>query len=345
MCIIAFNRCDGEYTLLLERSNSGYVKAYLSGLDGDQILYAAQASQGVEVTITSLGVTCGADILPENFHHSEDKLFIEFDREDSNVRRLQLGRMEPCLVNFVLKYSYFSTLQRSIASISPEVIQRIMPEAAAFKKEALSSVANPSALDEQLQHCFPDQKKALKAIACCHPADPPFLITGPYGTGKTRLVSIAAHYFFQEHQGSQPVRVLVCTQQQVSADAFLECFNDLMPDRKQRMQILRLIADRQRLSSNPNLHTFFVKMADYSQKVAANRNSNVLVITTCSFSLSLLTRSIHKPGYFTHILIDEGAQMREPEAIAPLCLADRSTRIVIVGDQHQVWSSAIHIPV
>jgi len=39
---------------------------------------------------------------------------------------------------------------------------------------------------------------------------------------------------------------------------------------------------------------------------------------------------------FTHILIDEGAQTREPEAVAPLGLADDNAKIVIAGDHLQV---------
>ena len=34
--------------------------------------------------------------------------------------------------------------------------------------------------------------------------------------------------------------------------------------------------------------------------------------------------------------MDEGAQAREPEAVAPLCLATKNTKIVIAGDQFQV---------
>ncbi len=42
------------------------------------------------------------------------------------------------------------------------------------------------------------------------------------------------------------------------------------------------------------------------------------------------------PGFFTHILLDEGAQAREPEAVAPLSLATKDTKIVIAGDPQQV---------
>ena len=39
---------------------------------------------------------------------------------------------------------------------------------------------------------------------------------------------------------------------------------------------------------------------------------------------------------FTHILIDEGAQTREPETIAPLSMANCHTKIIIAGDNQQV---------
>ena len=41
-------------------------------------------------------------------------------------------------------------------------------------------------------------------------------------------------------------------------------------------------------------------------------------------------------GFYTDILIDEGAQTREPETVGPLSLAGRFTRIVIAGDHRQV---------
>ena len=41
---------------------------------------------------------------------------------------------------------------------------------------------------------------------------------------------------------------------------------------------------------------------------------------------------------FSHILIDEGAQTREPEALGALAIAKPETKIVIVGDNKQVGS-------
>lgn len=41
------------------------------------------------------------------------------------------------------------------------------------------------------------------------------------------------------------------------------------------------------------------------------------------------------PGYFSHILIDEAAQMLECEALVPLSLATPETRVVLAGDHMQ----------
>ncbi len=59
-----------------------------------------------------------------------------------------------------------------------------------------------------------------------------------------------------------------------------------------------------------------------------NRRS-IVVVTTFTTSLSITNAVGNK--FFTHILMDEGSQTREPEAIAPLSLASINTKIVIAG--------------
>ena len=63
--------------------------------------------------------------------------------------------------------------------------------------------------------------------------------------------------------------------------------------------------------------------------------SNSLVLSLQTFLTAPQLINL-KAKCFTHILIDEGAQTREPEAIAPLGLADDNTKIVIAGDHMQV---------
>lgn len=56
-----------------------------------------------------------------------------------------------------------------------------------------------------------------------------------------------------------------------------------------------------------------------------------IVLTTCMTSGDLGVPS----GYFTHILIDEAAQMLECEALVPLSLASLRTLIILAGDHMQ----------
>ena len=65
------------------------------------------------------------------------------------------------------------------------------------------------------------------------------------------------------------------------------------------------------------------------------RDHNVLITT---LSTSRMLWKFCKDGLrFTHIMIDEAAQAMEPECIAPLVMADDKTKIVLAGDQMQVF--------
>lgn len=61
-------------------------------------------------------------------------------------------------------------------------------------------------------------------------------------------------------------------------------------------------------------------------------NRHRIIITTSMLSKKLKVT----PGYFTHIMIDEAAQMLECEALIPLSYATLETRIVLAGDHMQI---------
>ncbi len=65
----------------------------------------------------------------------------------------------------------------------------------------------------------------------------------------------------------------------------------------------------------------------------------IIVITTYITSLNVSEILGSFDCVFTHILLDEAAQIREPEAISSLCAAGTSTKIVIAGDSKQVSSN------
>ena len=55
-----------------------------------------------------------------------------------------------------------------------------------------------------------------------------------------------------------------------------------------------------------------------------------------TLSTSRIIAKLLSPGHFTHILLDEAAQALETEAIIPLVLADKRTRVVLAGDHMQM---------
>ena len=342
-------RCDGKYTLVLHQAglkNPSWMRfeakpwhrrfGYLSGLSGDQIAYATQASEAA--VIVHHGKRIKADILRDNIHSTEERLFIAFDAGDQQdlAEHLSVTKAKDVDVRFELKHSYFRNLHKSIKQLPVEAIEKIMPQRSDFQDVPLIEI--PTAYKDilKLDTCSPDQVKALEAIISCPSNGPPVLVSGPFGTGKTHILAIAAHYFIQKGRDSgQPVRVLVCTQQQVSADAFLKCYVNLIVPKMADLVITRLTTefgfrDRE-LRKWCKTATQFKR--DFERSSHSNDNS-FLIITTCQTALHVAT--VLQQKFFTHILLDEAAQTREPEGVAPLCIASRDTKIVIAGDQNQV---------
>lgn len=66
------------------------------------------------------------------------------------------------------------------------------------------------------------------------------------------------------------------------------------------------------------------------------------IIVTTLVTADMLVKCGVKPGFFTHIFIDEAAQAMEVETIIPLSLATDETQVVLAGDHLQVRTSKPH---
>ena len=309
---------------------------YLLGLDGDQIAYATQASEGAYIVHEDKEVK--VDILMENFSHTDERMYIALDR--SNLEKLEkLATLSvsrapyrspvKVKVEFELKHSYFNNLHSAVEQLSPEVIARILPQAQEFETNYHLQIPD---LRQYKQCCSQDQLNALQTIATCPSNGPPILIAGAFGTGKTHILAVTAHYLIKCSKGNQPARVLVCTQQRASADTFLEFYLKLMGVQGEEIYLIH--GDYG--FKNPNLRRWYRTVAQFQSYIDRSsycNHSNFLIVTTCLTALQLAKIIPH--GFFTHILLDEGAQTREPEAVAPLSMAGRNTKIVIAGDQNQ----------
>ena len=326
---------------MTRESDFRHVRYGYIGLNGDQIAYAVQAAQDKEgVTLTYNGNTiCTADILSENYSHVEEKLYIGFDRDAVTKLNHSECPVKPgpsdfnVHVSFKLKHSYFINLKKSLDRLPSDIIQRLTPNCQSFYSHQPNSLmATHPRYKPYEELCSPDQLKALKTITLCPSSGPPVLIAGPFGTGKTRVLAVAVQFLF-EQPTSPFVRVLVCTQQRVSADNFLETFLNLQQRRNVGFADAFLLRDYG--FQNPNLKRYYRNVQNIEHHLSRHPQPHRMLIVTTCLTAPRLANFLQR-DFFTHIFIDEGAQMREPEAVAPLCLANRNTMIVIAGDHHQV---------
>ena len=324
----------------------GFIRyGHIEGIDADKIAYATQASEAAYI-VPKVGEEVLAVIMRENYNHTNEMLYIGFTEKNDELLRQVFPDLHKCKrsyeqvkIEFEVKHGYFDNLVKSVNNIDPMIIQRLTPQAHDFLPRSSSFFKYKPKMHELIYQLDPnDQLTALKTIALCPAQSPPILINGSFGSGKTRVLAIATNYITEMANG--PARVLVCAHHQISADTFTETyFGEIVTNRKYSWQVrfIRLTSHNYIIRSK-KYSKFYMNFVHLRKEVQSGRISNYsgnLVIAT-TFLTALRLREIFTPGFFTHILIDEGAQTREPEAIAPLSLASSGTKIVIAGDSCQV---------
>ena len=325
---------------------------YISSDDGDTLAHIKQACQGSFIVLDTNSFVHAKHI---NGHvpytANSNAINIGFSRQ-------QLGMLKKSQlytptdfnfkseVNFELKHSYFAGLHRTLDHLPEHVIQKLIPT-----KEVLSSCTSEE--HDHKVHPTPyesielDQKVQMKALYAILKSSPalPILVAGPFGTGKTRLLARAAYEILKKRRDS---RVLICAHHQASADTFIEYFGELKTDEFEPwdVNILRVMASN--LYESETRDKYFELFESKTNLTQYDFERNRLVVTTLGTAPSLFHKlpNGRKDGFFSDILIDEGAQTREPETVGALNLAGPGTRIVIAGDHCQVrleFSLAINV--
>lgn len=315
------HECRGQHSNLC---------GYLVGLDGDQVAYCTQASE-VIILRDQGGTICQAKILRANYRQMDNKLYVNIGDQNE-----PLDKEIDVTATFQLKVSYFDRLRSAVARLPDHIIRRIQPGREDFQKFSMSPAVSQSHSALHLELCSDDQLEALTAAISSPDRGPPFLISGLFGSGKTRILALISRFFFYQHESKGCTRILVCTQQHVSADTFCECFSDLAEEIDKSLEVVRLVPNHYSRKDRGD----YTSLHSLSQNHNLRKRNKVLVVTTCSTGYSMFEQHHLPSGYFTHILIDEAAQMREPEAVGPLCFASVNTKIILAGDQHQV---SIHV--
>ncbi|XP_077785536.1 3'-5' exoribonuclease HELZ2 isoform X3 [Podarcis muralis] len=213
-------------------------------------------------------------------------------------------------------------------------VDQLKDEKLVFPDVAACSIPRP--LDQVLlQRANKKQSQAISFItgqAAGVRQVPPLLIYGPFGTGKTYTLAMATLEIIKQPK----TRVLICTHTNSAADIYIrEYFHDYVTSGHPEAVPLRAVyIKRNIIGIDPTvkLYCCFSQNRDsFRLPTKEELGRHRIIITTAMQSRELgLT-----PGYFSHILIDEAAQMLECEALVPLSLATFETRIILAGDHMQ----------
>lgn len=355
-------RCDGRYNLTIYEPDlePGWIKPYnihssyetsrnyygtISGISPDKIAYATQASEAAFIVdkVTTEDVKC--EILPVNFNHTDDNLYVAFS--EGNFMKLKhmlkmktkdVYKMHTIDVEFEVKHMFFNSLISAVNLIPQHILPRILPTAKEFLQPTYPTVHESYMFIDHIVDVKDEHNLVLKKVAYCHNMTPPVLVTGPFGTGKTRLLATAAHFFimYGKHYGKKTL-ILVGAHHQASADQLLECFCQIALERNIETDwasVFRVASFRYK-NQDSKYQGFYKNGWQVLKYIQQYKHSRPLLVIT-TFHTSIQLRRQLNQICFTHILLDEGSQAREPEAIAPLCLASPFTKIVIAGDSFQV---------
>ena len=320
-----------------------YVRyGYIDSEDSDTLVHAKQASEGSFLILDNTYIHAKHVQASPPYAANYNAIIIAFGEEQEEKLRASkfYTKKDLCFqaeVRFELKHSYFQRLHLAVYHLK-QVINRLIPT------DSVLNCKNPVDFyiyTDEVEYTYPRMKldemqmKALKCILESHSALP-VLIAGPFGTGKTRLLARAAYEMLRYENN----RVLICALHQNSVDTFVDYFGEMASNREYPWNIgmIRITPHFYRPTTKPDYDHFFKSAGALSP---SDFEDNRLFITTLGISVKIFTQlpceySL-KRDFFSHILIDEGAQTREPEIVGPLTLAGFNTKIVIAGDHCQVY--------
>ncbi|XP_014205126.1 probable RNA helicase armi [Copidosoma floridanum] len=283
-------------------------------------------------------------------------------------------KSEECTVRFATSSTVIHRRQAAISMVVPNlgpdvlfpkrVVQKepqinfVEEEDGGIEQVTLSRMMNKEdhGILKKLIHWFNKklntyQKEAVKNILKGLARPLPYVIFGPPGTGKTITM---VETILQVYLNIRDSRIIIATPSNSSANLIAEKLldskallnndlvrlvayyyleNDRIPTRLIPYCMTADIAEEGTRSG----HTYEANQKGCQKNVSLQTLCrHRIIVGTCSAFGSLYNMGC-KPGYFTHIFVDEAGQASEPEIMIPLSLAHKnSSQVVLAGDPKQL---------
>ena len=244
-----------------------------------------------------------------------------------------------------LKHRYFSCLRRALYYLPLEVVKCLVPQKHQLQMNTipLPKIHTSYEFPEQFTLDQEYQEPACESLLQS-PTSAPFLVTGPFGAGKTRLLATSALRLLLV---DARYRILIATHHIQTANEYVKkYFTPEVLSRCSNVKVVRIVT---KVSQKDSASHVYKAVDDFKQQEPdvhskterEDINQYNLIVTTFITMLSL-RRVLKDSSYeFTHILVDEGAQAREPECVAAFSCAGLDTKIVIAGDHMQVCNASL----
>ena len=315
-------RCNGTVTVEIqqeynkrERRTVPMVK--MSGMEGAAMDYAIHGHAVAHIPLENSEIQCIVS------HRDEKSLDL--------LLHLPRGKPpifpgKPVFVHFEIHHNYFDGLHKAIDCLSQDAIKKLFPSSQFLRQcptgKSLNHKENvmvrPFTLDSDYQ-----MKAMVRMISS--DARVPFLVLGPFGTGKTQILVAAVSALLCDPKS----HILVCTYQHQCANYIYKYLIS-----KNHKRVMRLVPKMQGGRYTKREYLGVIQMKDVT--IHDLVKSKVIVTTFLTATNLRNFETDHQSLHFSHILIDEGAQAREPESVGALAVVKKETKVVIVGDNKQV---------
>ena len=253
-------------------------------------------------------------------------------REDGLLLHMPNGKLPPLPtehvhVHFEINHSYFDGLHKAMNCLNEYALCKLMPSNEILKV-AVTGRRLTQKEEAVIRRFTLDQEYQMNALQRMISSDHrvPFLAIGPFGTGKTRILAAAVSALLCNTKS----HILVCAYQNTCANSIYEALYPEYPN-----DMLRLVPTEQVERYIQVGRSGVILMRNITIDDILRKRVTVTTFLTAK-NLRQLEIAAHKQLYFSHVLIDEGAQAREPESIGALAVVKENTKIVIVGDHMQV---------